>query len=478
MIESLQIVSWLLALYYTSVNLIYFVLLVQSIRATVEHHRLLKDLRFETVKRSNLTPPISILVPARNEEMSIVDSVRSLLALDYPEIEVIVVNDGSTDNTLGVLQQNFGLAQSDILHVSSIPTSPVRGVYMSAVDKRLLVLDKESSGRKADALNAALNAASAPFVCAIDADAILEKDALVRIIAPALNDPAHVVASGGIVRAANGSSIVDGRVTRVRLPRKPLEGLQVLEYLRSFLIGRQGWARMDMLLIISGAFGVFRRDLCSEVGGFRTTAIGEDMDLIVRMHRCLRQKKEKYRIAFVPDPVCWTEVPNRFQSLARQRARWQNGLADVLWNNRDMTLRPRYGPVGLLALPYQWIFEFLAPVIEAVGWLAVLVSALAGLLGPSFVISFFVFGYLFSSLLSVGSVVLEEMVYHRYNDWGDLLRLIGLCFLEPVYYRPLNTIWRLQGLWHFASGRNSWQLIQRTGFQTKPVPEQGPVSPV
>jgi cellulose synthase/poly-beta-1,6-N-acetylglucosamine synthase-like glycosyltransferase len=235
---------------------------------------------------------------------------------------------------------------------------------------------------------------------------------------------------------------------------------------------------MDMLLIISGAFGVFRRDLCSEVGGFRTTAIGEDMDLIVRMHRCLRQKKEKYRIAFVPDPVCWTEVPNRFQSLARQRARWQNGLADVLWNNRDMALRPRYGRVGLVALPYQWIFEFLAPVIEAVGWLAVLVSALAGLLGPSFVVGLFVFGYLFSSLLSVGSVVLEEMVYHRYNDWGDLLRLIGLCFLEPVYYRPLNTIWRLQGLWHFATGRNSWQLIQRTGFQTKPVPEQGPVSPV
>ena len=372
MIEILPIASWLLALYYTSVNLIYFVLLLQSVRATIEHHRILKHLCFDKVKKSNLTPPISILVPARNEQLSIVDSVRSLLTLDYPEIEVIVVNDGSTDNTLGELQRHFGLILSDILNVSEIPTGAIRGVYMSPADKRLLVLDKEPTGRKADALNAALNAASAPFVCAIDADAVLEKDALLRIIAPAMNDPARVVASGGIVRAANGSTVVEGIVTRVRLPRKALERLQVLEYLRSFLIGRQGWARLEMLPIISGAFGVFRRDVCQLVGGFRTSAIGEDMDLIVRMHRYLREKKEKYKIAFVPDPVCWTEVPDRFQSLARQRARWQNGLADVLWTNRDMAFNPRYGRVGLLALPYQWIFEFFAPVIETLGWMLVL----------------------------------------------------------------------------------------------------------
>ena len=214
----LQTASWLLAFYYAGINFVYLVLFIQSIRATVEHHQLLKGLWIDRVRGSKLTPPISILVPARNEQLSIVESVRSLLSLDYPEIEVIVVNDGSTDGTLEELRRNFMLLESDILHVSEIPTARIRGVYMSAADRRLLVLDKNSSGRKADALNAALNASSAPFVCAIDADAILEKDALLRIMAPALNDPSRVVASGGIVRAVNGSTIANGKVNRVRLP--------------------------------------------------------------------------------------------------------------------------------------------------------------------------------------------------------------------------------------------------------------------
>jgi cellulose synthase/poly-beta-1,6-N-acetylglucosamine synthase-like glycosyltransferase len=464
--EFLRIASWLLTSYYASTNLIYGILLVQSICATLQYHRLLTGLWHSRMRTSPLTPPISILVPARNEEKSIVDSVRSLLALDYPELEVIVVNDGSTDDTLATLKQAFRLVETDILHVSEVPTSPIRGVYISFEDRRLLVLDKECCGRKADALNAALNAASAPFVCAIDADAVLEKDSLLRIMTPALNNPTRVIASGGIVRAANGSLIENGIVKRICLPRKPIEALQVLEYLRSFLIGRQGWAHMDMLLIVSGAFGVFRRDMCREIGGFRTSAIGEDMDLIVRLHRHARAKKQKYTVAFVPDPVCWTEVPSNLKSLARQRARWQNGLADVLWQNRGMLFNPSYGRIGLVAVPYQWIFELVAPVLEAFGWICLAIAAALHLLGGGFWVIFLLFGYVASTLLSLGSVLLEEMVYHRYNDWSDLLRLVGFCFLEPFWYRPLNTIWRLQGLWHFLAGRNSWQLIQRTGFST------------
>jgi cellulose synthase/poly-beta-1,6-N-acetylglucosamine synthase-like glycosyltransferase len=467
MTTALQFGTWLLLLYYVSINVIYLILLLESILATVSYHRLLATLWHDRVRDSSLTPPISILVPARNEQAGIVESVQSLLALDYPAIEVIVVNDGSTDGTLGELQARFNLLETDILHVSEIATCRIRSVYMSRTDRRLLVLDKESCGRKADALNAALNAASSPFVCAIDADAVLEKDALLRIMAPALSDPRRVVASGGIVRAANGCRIENGDVRSVRLPRSPLQALQILEYLRSFLIGRQGWARLNMLLIISGAFGVFRRDLCRQIGGFRTSAIGEDMDLVVRLHRHLRERKEGYRIAFVPDPVCWTEVPSSFQSLGRQRARWQNGLADVLVRNRAMLFRPRYGRIGLLALPYQWLFELVAPVVEVLGWMCVALSAATGCLDGSIVLLYVVFGYLLGAFISLGSILIEEMVYHRYNRWSDLTRLIGLCFVENLGYRPLNTIWRLKGLWQFLRGQNSWQLINRVGFQTQ-----------
>lgn len=460
----LEASSHLLLFYYAATNVVYLVLMVASIRAALVHQRRLSVLRLHDVRSSALAPPISILVPARNEEKGIVESVRSLLSLDYPEIEVIVANDGSTDDTLGTLRRHFGLVRTNILHVSEIPTSPVSAVYMSTVDRRLIVLDKESCGRKADALNAALNAASSPFICAVDADAVLEKDALLRVMAPALADPARVIASGGIVRVVNGSSVEGGEVRRVKLPRTLIERLQVVEYLRAFLVGRQGWAQFNLLVIISGAFGVFRRDLCRQIGGFRTGAIGEDMDLVVRLHRRAREIGGPYRIAFVPDPVCWTEAPSSYESLAKQRSRWQNGLADVLWRNRDMVADRRYGAIGFVALPYQWLFEFFAPLVEVFGWVTMILAAVAGLLSPVFFVNFLLFGYLFGTLISVGSIVIEEMTYHRYNDPRDLARLILACFLEHFPYRPLNSVWRARGMWDFVTGKNAWQMIDRVGL--------------
>jgi cellulose synthase/poly-beta-1,6-N-acetylglucosamine synthase-like glycosyltransferase len=460
--------SYLLFLYYTATNIVYLVLLMVSIRATIAHQRRLSVLRLQGLRTSALAPPISILVPARNEEKSIVESVRSMLALDYAEIEVIVVNDGSTDGTLDALRRHFGLVRTNILYVSEIRTAPVRAIFMSTVDRRLIVIDKESCGRKADALNAGLNVASSPFVCAVDADAVLERDALLRVMAPALADPTRVIASGGIVRVINGSTVEHGDVRRVRLPRTLVETLQVIEYLRAFLVGRQGWAEFNMLVIISGAFGVFRRDMCREIGGFRTGAIGEDMDLVVRLHRRARERGDTYRVAFVPDPVCWTEAPSTYRSLARQRARWQNGLADVLWRNRDMVGNRRYGAIGMLALPYQWLFEFAAPIIEVVGWTSMIAAAAVGALSPMFFAEFLLFGYLFGTLISVGAVVIEEMSYHRYNDPRDLVRLLGACFLEHFPYRQINSVWRLRGMWQFVAGRTSWQMIDRVGLGAKP----------
>ena len=250
----------------------------------------------------------------------------------------------------------------------------------------------------------------------------------------------------------------------VRLPRRLLEVLQAIEYLRAFLVGRQGWAQFNSLLIISGAFGLFRRDLCKQIGGFRQSAVGEDLDLVVRMHRRLRELGGDYHISFVPDPVCWTEVPSTVKILARQRARWQKGLIDVLWQNRGMLLNPRYGRIGFVALPYHWIFEFIAPPMEMVGWITMALAAFLGLLSREFFIAFLLFGYIFGTMISIGSVVIEEMTYHRYNDWRDLTRLIGVCFLEYFPYRPLNTLWRLRGMWEHLFGNQRWGKMERVGF--------------
>jgi cellulose synthase/poly-beta-1,6-N-acetylglucosamine synthase-like glycosyltransferase len=254
-------------------------------------------------------------------------------------------------------------------------------------------------------------------------------------------------------------------VQSVKLPKRLIEILQVIEYLRAFLVGRQGWAYFNMLTIISGAFGIFRRDICRQIGGFRVSAIGEDMDLIVRMHRLMRNKKANYRVAFVPDPVCWTEAPSSVQALAKQRARWQNGLADVLFQNRDMVFNPRYGRIGIFALPYQWLFEYGAPVLEILGWASMILACAMGALNASFFVQFFIFGYLFGVFISIGSLVIEEMTYHRYNDPKDLIKLIAVSFLEMIPYRPMNSYWRLQGMWNHLKGRNDWQMIERVGFE-------------
>ncbi len=457
----------LLFLYYLLSNLIYLGLLLTAIYASARHQRQLGLVRLERVRMSPLAPPISVLVPAHNEEASIVQSVESLLALEYPDFEVIVANDGSKDGTLERLKQRFHLLETDMLYIQDVPSQPVRAVYMSQVEPRLLVVDKEAGGSKADAVNAAFNAASSPYICVVDADSILERDALVRIVVPILTDPKRVIAAGGIVRVLNGSRIEDGRMREVRLPGSAVERIQVVEYLRAFLVGREGWAFFNMLTIISGAFGIFRRDLVRQVGGYRPAAIGEDIDLVMRLHRHMREQKTDYHISFVPDPVCWTEVPSDVRSLARQRARWQKGLLDVLWPNRDMLWPAPYGRLGLIALPYLWIWELLAPIIELGGLITIVLAAAMGVLSRDFFIQFLVFGYAFATMISIGSVLLEEITFKRYNRWKDMALLICFCLAEHFPYRQLHLVWRLQGLWQYFRGDMKWKPLTRTGFHAQ-----------
>jgi cellulose synthase/poly-beta-1,6-N-acetylglucosamine synthase-like glycosyltransferase len=304
----------------------------------------------------------------------------------------------------------------------------------------------------------------------VDADSVLERDALLRIMLPIMADPKRVVAVGGIIRVLNGSEIEGGHLRRVRLPRKSIEVIQVIEYLRAFLIGREAWGQGNMLTIISGAFGVFRTDLVRAVGGYRSRAIGEDFDLVARLHRHLLEKGVDYHIHFVPDPMCWTEVPSDLKSLGRQRARWQKGLLDVLWPNRDMLFRPRYGRIGCFAFPYLWLFELFAPVVEIVGIITIVLAACFGVLSREFFLQFLVFGYAFATVISIGSVLQEEITYKRYNDWQDVIRLVSYCFLEHFPYRQLHMIWRLQGLWQYLRGDIVWRPLKRKGLESAQVP--------
>lgn len=461
----LNVLNDSLFFYYLASNLVYLVLLIAALLSSRAHHQHLASLRLERMKLSPLTPPITLIAPAHNEEASIIPSVRSLLCIDYPELEVVVVNDGSKDRTLAKLIEEYQLEPAHVLYIAHIPSAPVRGVYRSLRERRLIVVDKEPGGSKADAVNAGLNAATSPYTCVVDADSMLESDALMRIMVKVLEDPRRVVAAGGIVRVFNGCELSGGKMRRVRLPKSPIVIIQVIEYLRAFLIGREGWGAGNMLTIISGAFGVFRRDVILHVGGYRAEAIGEDFDLVARIHRMMREEKKEYRIEFVPDPVCWTEVPPTLRSLGRQRARWQKGLMDTLLANTDMLFRPKYGRIGSLAFPYMWIFEFLAPVLELAGLGAIALAAILGILGRTFFIEFLIYGYLFAAMISVGAVLQEEVTYRRYNDWKDVARLILFCFLEQIPYRQMHLVWRLQGMWQYARGDLTWRPIERVGLE-------------
>jgi cellulose synthase/poly-beta-1,6-N-acetylglucosamine synthase-like glycosyltransferase len=412
---------------------------------------------------SPLTPGISLLLPAYNEETGIVESIRSLLALRYPKLELIVVDDGSSDATLDRLREAFALVPVRKALRQGVETQPVLATYVSRRHPELVVLEKQNGG-KADALNAGVNVARHDYVCAIDADALLEEEALLQVAQPILDDPELVAATGGIVRIANGCVVDHGRVVEVRLPRSRLATVQVVEYLRAFLIGRVGWSRMNSLLIISGAFGLFRRSVVEAVGGWWTSTVGEDMELVVRIHRYLRERGEDYRIAFVPDPVCWTEAPEDFRTLGRQRRRWQRGLAETAWRHKRVFANPRYGVLGVLAFPYFVVFELLGPVIEIVGPVLTIVFWATGRLSTLFLVTLLVVSVLLGTLLSVAALALEEFSFRRHPRTSEVARLVAYAVVENFGYRQLNDVWRGLAFLDLARRRKAWGAQRRRGI--------------
>jgi cellulose synthase/poly-beta-1,6-N-acetylglucosamine synthase-like glycosyltransferase len=470
-----EVVVWLMhvtslpiLVYFALINLSYLALIVLAfVDFRAQHRR--REAVVETFGGA-LTPGVSLVVPAYNEEAVIVTAVQALLSLRYPRHEVVVVDDGSTDATFARLQAAFDLVPIPREIPQDVPTrARVIDVHLPRDGRtRLVVVRKENSGRS-EAINVGVNAATEPLVTMVDADSILEPDALLRVTQPFSDDPNRMVAAGGAIRPVNGSRVVSGRIVKVQMPTSWLARVQVVEYLRAFLLGRTGWARIGALILISGAFGIFRRDVIVEVGGLDPESIGEDFELVLRIHRKLRDEGRDYRVAFVPEPVLWTEVPSTASVLRSQRRRWHRGLWETLWAYRGMLLRPRYGRVGFMALPYFWIFELFAPVLELFGIIIVPLALALHVVNLPYAILFLVLAYGLAVLVTLSAMAAEEWAFHRHERWRDLGLTLVASVLENFGFRQLTVWWRLEGWWaSLRRKKQVWGVMTRTGFDEDP----------
>jgi cellulose synthase/poly-beta-1,6-N-acetylglucosamine synthase-like glycosyltransferase len=428
---------------------------------------------YNTILLAPLTPSVSIIAPAFNEEKTIVDNIRALLSLYYNNFEVIVVNDGSKDKTFQKIAEAYNLEKVNYFFDYRLPCKRIRGVYKSKNRsfKRLTVIDKFNGG-KSDALNAGINISKNQLICSIDVDSIMEPDALLRLVKPFMEQSDRkVIATGGVIRIANSCEIEAGQITRIRLPKKFLPRAQVLEYTRSFLMSRMAWGKLNGLLIISGALGMFDKEIAIKCGGYNTSTVGEDMEIVVRMRRYMSDHKTPYSVIYIPDPLIWTEVPSSLKILGRQRNRWTRGTIETLVMHRKLFFNPKYGVLGLLSYPYWTFFEWLAPIIEFLGLIYFAILAIFG--HPNWSFFLFLLGVVlkFSISMSTWAVLFEEVTFHKYKQKREVFRLIIAGFLEPVFFHPLTVYWSIRGNIDYLRGKRSWGKMDREGFQAGKKPK-------
>lgn len=446
----------------TFIIVFYFIFFIISARQLRRQYELNHTEPYEDILVSYDTKPVSIIVPAFNEEAGIYSSVRSLLSTNYPEFEVIVVNDGSSDNTVPVMIDQFNMKKVNQVIRQRIDTKEVRAVYKSQTYENIYLIDKVNGG-KSDALNAGINLANYPYICSLDGDSILERDAFLKVMKPVIDSNEDIIGVGGSIRIANGCTIERGEVMRVGLSRKPIVIMQVIEYLRAFLMGRIGLSRYNLLLIISGAFGVFHKEEVIRIGGYRIDTVGEDMDLVVRLHRYIKEQNLNKRIAYIPDPVCWTEAPEDASILRRQRNRWHRGLFEVIWTHRKMLFNPKYGSVGIISMPYFLFIELMSVFVELGGYCIVILGVLFSFIHAELAILLFSISFLYGSLLSMSGVLLEEWSLKKYANVSDIVKLFFFALSEAFWYRPLTLIWRAEGIFQLFGKRNKWGEMPRKG---------------
>jgi biofilm PGA synthesis N-glycosyltransferase PgaC len=450
-----------------SVILIYLILMVESALEMRDYLRKNSFADYGDIITSPITPGVSILAPAYNEGQNIVQNAQSLLSLHYGKYEVILINDGSKDDTLEKLIQSFELEKTNYAYYPEIETKAVRGIYRSKnmSYRRLTVIDKENGG-KADALNTGINIAALEILACIDVDCILSSDSISRMVRPFMEETHRkVIAVGGVVGIANNCDVKDGTVTKYRVPETMLGRFQVIEYFRAFLMGRMAWSRVNGLMLISGAFGFFRKDLVRAVGGYYPKTVGEDMELVVRMRRYMYEQGIPHKVSFVPDPLCWTEVPEDEKVLSRQRNRWMRGTIETLQLHQKLSLNPKYGILGTISYPFWSIFEKSAPIIEASGIIYTITLLALGDFSAIYFFALLVLMYLLSLLVSTFSVLYEQIAFNHYKDKKDLRRLIRMIITEPFVIHPKIVYWGILGHIDFIKGKGGWGSMIRTGFK-------------
>jgi cellulose synthase/poly-beta-1,6-N-acetylglucosamine synthase-like glycosyltransferase len=455
--------------YALALNGVYLLLLGFSAAGVVRQAAQSDLLRLSFLFKQHILPSISIITPAFNEEASIVESVSSLLNLRYPDYEVIVVNDGSKDRTLERLVTHFELQRTDLFVHGYLNTQEIRGLYANKRYPELLVIDKENGG-KADSLNAGINVARKEYFAGMDADSMLERDALLNLAGLFLFSEEEVVAAGGNILPVNGCTVRRGTLVSTRVPGRPIARFQTIEYLRAFMAGRVGWAVIKTLLIISGAFGVFHRQRVVDAHGYLTRSehymkdtVGEDMELVVRLTRGLRESGIRYSVQYAHHANCWTEIPERMKVLNRQRDRWQRGLLDIVTFHSKMIFNPSYGRTGLIGFPYFLLFEILGPWFEAEGYVMLAASLALGAIGLPLFLLMFTATVLLGMLVSTASMIIAE---HRrqYFPFRDKLILVAYAFLENFGFRQLMSLLRVRGFLRMLARVGGWGAMERRGL--------------
>jgi cellulose synthase/poly-beta-1,6-N-acetylglucosamine synthase-like glycosyltransferase len=456
---------WILLLYgvflayFITVNLTYLVLSLIGYLANVRRAREVRQTDLRHIESSALTIPLSVIVPAYNEEVGTGDTVLSLLRSGLPEFEIIVVDDGSTDATLHRLVQEFDLVEAERPVRSKPASAPVRAVLQSRRDPRLWVVSKENGG-KADAGNAGLAIVRYRYVLMTDADVIFHEEALTRMVRLINFDPGGIVGLGAAVRVMNGCEVEAGRITSCRLPREWLVRFQVVEYGSAFLAARVGWSELNAVPVVSGAAAVWRADALREIGGFSTDMTHEDLDITLRMHRRFRHADRRYRIVYLPDPVVWTEVPHEWRGIYNQRKRWQRTLFESMWHERDMCFNPRYGTVGMLQMPYLMLYEAIGPFIEAASYIVTIVLLVLGLLDVRLLAAFLVVAAGLTAVVRLVSLAIDLLFYED-RPLRDVLLLGASAILEFWIYRPFLLIARIHAFFEFLRGDRGYVQAAR-----------------
>lgn len=466
-----EVFQYLFLLYAFLVISSYILLAIFSTKEMISYLKKNSFVNYSDILSSKIAPSISIIAPAYNESLNIVENVRSLLSAHYVNYDVIIVNDGSKDDSLEKLIETYQLVKIDYLINEQIKTQPLRaGVFKSTnpAFEKLIVVDKENGG-KSDALNLGLNISNNKYVACIDVDCLLLEDSLQKMLKPFLEyTDRKVIASGGVIRIANSCVIENGKLMEINFPDKMIERMQILEYFRAFLLGRMAWSRLNGLLVISGAFGMFDKEIAIKVGGYDVNTVGEDMEIVVRMRRHMEEKKEKYKVAYIPDPLCWTEAPDNYKIFTSQRNRWTRGTIETLKAHRKIGFNRKYGVLGMLSFPYWFFFERLAPIIEVLGIIYFILLVVFRDFRWDFALSFFLAAYLSSIIFTVFAIFSEELTYHQYKKKGTGKKLIITAFLEPLLLHPFSLYAAIKGNFDYYFNKNiKWGTMTRKGLSKK-----------